>query len=61
VLNRIQENLLKGRQVNYRADGRMVRTRAIRSIDETVRINAELWALAVLVRDRQLPDLALPA
>jgi hypothetical protein len=53
--------LLKGGQVNYRADGRVVRTRAIRSIDENVRINAGLWALAVLVRDRQLPDLALPA
>ena len=61
MLNRIQENLLKGGQVNYRADGRGVRTRAIRSIDENVRINAGLWALAVLVRDRQLPDLALPA
>lgn len=46
VLNRVQENLLRGGLVRRSASGRLTRTRRISSIREDVRINSGLWDLA---------------
>src|ERR1051326_3292 len=50
VLNRCQENLLRGGlkdETRCRADGkRFARTRAITGLDRNVRLNKELWSLA---------------
>ena len=46
VFNRIQENLLKGGIPGRAASGRRVRPRAIRSVQEDVRLNRALWQLA---------------
>lgn len=46
VMNRVQENLLRGGLVRRSATGRLVRTRRIRSIREDVRLNSGLWDLA---------------
>lgn len=45
-LNVIQENLLQGGLPGRSAHGRRVRTRAIRSVNEDVRLNKALWCLA---------------
>jgi len=46
VMNRVQENLLRGGLSRRSAGGRLTRTRGIRSIREDVRINSRLWDLA---------------
>jgi hypothetical protein len=46
VLNRVQENLLRGGVSRRSASGRLTRTRRISSIREDVRINGRLWDLA---------------
>jgi len=46
VLNRVQENLLRGGLSRHSATGRLTRTRRISSIREDVRINSGLWDLA---------------
>jgi len=46
VLNKVQENLLRGGLVRLAASGRRSRTRRITSIREDVRINSRLWDLA---------------
>ncbi|MEJ0098487.1 MAG: DUF932 domain-containing protein [Pseudomonadota bacterium] len=46
VLNRVQENLLRGGLSRRSATGRLTRTRRISSIREDVRINGRLWDLA---------------
>ncbi|MBS0377202.1 MAG: DUF932 domain-containing protein [Proteobacteria bacterium] len=50
VLNRVQENVLRGGIPRRTATNRLVRTRAITAIREDIRINAGLWdrALALL-------------
>jgi len=49
VLNRVQENLMRG-GLSRRADsGRLTRTRRITSLKEDVRINSQLWDLAAEV------------
>lgn len=45
-LNVIQENLLRGGLNGRSAHGRRVQTRAIRSVNEDVRLNKALWHLA---------------
>jgi hypothetical protein len=49
VLNRVQENLLRGGLMRRSANGRLVRTRRITSIREDVRINSGLWDVATEV------------
>jgi hypothetical protein len=46
VLNKVQENLLRGGLTRFAASGRRSRIRRITSIREDVRINSGLWALA---------------
>jgi hypothetical protein len=46
VLNKVQENLLRGGLSRLAASGRRSRTRRIRSIREDVRVNSRLWDLA---------------
>lgn len=49
VLNRVQENLLRGGLSRRSASGRLTRSRRISSIREDVRINGRLWDLAATV------------
>ncbi len=46
VLNKVQENLLRGGLSHIATSGRRIRTRRITSIREDVRINSRLWDLA---------------
>jgi hypothetical protein len=46
VMNRVQENLLRGGISRRSASGRLTRTRRITSIREDVRLNGALWDLA---------------
>ena len=46
VMNRVQENLLRGGISRRSASGRLTRTRRITSIREDVRLNGRLWDLA---------------
>jgi hypothetical protein len=46
VLNKVQENLLRGGLSRISSSGRRMRTRNITSIGEDVRINSRLWDLA---------------
>lgn len=46
VLNRVQENLLRGGLSRRTVSGRLTRTRRIGSIREDVRINGRIWELA---------------
>lgn len=46
AFNVVQENLLKGKIQGYTNRGKIKTLRAVTSIDETVRINRELWNLA---------------
>jgi len=46
ILNRVQENLLRGGLTRRSTNGRLVRTRRITSIKEDVRINSALWDVA---------------
>jgi hypothetical protein len=45
VFNRVQENLFKGGLRGRSANGRNVRTRAIQSVNEDVKLNRDLWQL----------------
>ena len=49
VLNRVQENLMRGGISRRASSGRLPRTRRITSIREDVRINGRLWDLASTV------------
>ena len=49
ILNKVQENLVRGGLTRRSAGGRLVRTRRISSIMEDVRINSGLWDLAAEV------------
>lgn len=49
TFNRIQEHLIVGGIRGKRLDGRRVTTRSINAIDENVRLNRALWALAEAV------------
>lgn len=57
VFNRVQENLLRGGQLDYsrrREDGhRFPRTRAIAGLDQNIRLNRELWNLAERVANHE--------
>jgi hypothetical protein len=46
TLNVVQENMIRGGIRPFGAKGRRRRTRAIRSVGETVRLNRGLWTLA---------------
>lgn len=46
VLNRVQENLLRGGLSRRAESGRLTRTRRITSLREDVRVNSQLWDLA---------------
>jgi hypothetical protein len=46
TLNSVQESILRGGVRQVRSDGSRFRSRAVKSIDEDVRINRELWRLA---------------
>lgn len=47
VYNVIQENMMRGGIAGTSQKGRSTRTRSIRAIQEDVRINTELWSLAM--------------
>ena len=49
TLNKVQENLIRGGLTRRSANGRLVHTRRISSINEDVRINSGLWDLAAEV------------
>jgi len=46
VMNRIQENVIRGGTPGFASTGRRLTTRPVTSIDEDVRINRELWQAA---------------
>lgn len=46
VFNRVQENLTVGGIVGRTSTGRQTRTRGIRAVDSSVRVNCALWTLA---------------
>ncbi|MBE0472562.1 MAG: hypothetical protein IBX55_24025 [Methyloprofundus sp.] len=45
MFNRVQENLFKGGLRGRSYNGRNVRTRAIQSVSEDVKLNRALWQL----------------
>jgi len=47
VYNVVQENMMRGGIAGTSPKGRATRTRSIRAIQEDVRINTELWSLAM--------------
>ena len=49
TLNRVQESLLRGGLSRRSPNGRLTRTRRITSIREDVRLNSQLWDLAMEV------------
>jgi ParB family transcriptional regulator, chromosome partitioning protein len=59
TLNTIQENITKGGQRDYsrrRPDGdRMPKSRAIKGIDEDLRLNKALWHMAKLAKEKRIP------
>ncbi|SDE09520.1 DUF932 domain-containing protein [Paraburkholderia lycopersici] len=46
VMNRVQENLIKGGLASRAANGRRQQTRPVQGIDQNVRLNRALWLLA---------------
>ena len=46
VLNRVQENLLRGGLTRRAPSGRLTRTRRVTSIRKDVKLNSQLWDLA---------------
>jgi hypothetical protein len=63
VFNRVQENLFKGGLSGHSANGRAVKTRAIQSVSEDVKLNRALWDLTdqfSKLKDGQVTHLALP-
>lgn len=53
TFNRVQENFMKGGSIKVNELGRRARSRAIKSLDENVRINRGLWNIAERVYDRK--------
>ena len=51
VLNRCQENLLRGGLTRRAPSGRLTRTRRLTSIRKDVTLNSQLWELATAVLD----------
>jgi hypothetical protein len=49
TLNKVQENLCGGGLRRFSATGRLTRTRRLTSIKEDVRVNGQLWDLAIEV------------
>jgi len=49
VFNTIQESIVQGGVRQVRADGSSVRSRPVKSVDEEIRINRELWRLAAVL------------
>ena len=49
VLNRCQENLLRGGLTRRAPSGRLTRTRRVTSLRKDVRLNGQLWDLAAEV------------
>ncbi|BBN60636.1 DUF932 domain-containing protein [Hydrogenovibrio marinus] len=45
IFNRVQENFMKGGLLGRSVNGRLTRTRAIKSVAEDVRLNRALWKL----------------
>ena len=63
IFNRVQENLFKGGLTGRSATGRAIKTRAIASVSEDVKLNRALWALTEQfskLKDGQIQRLALP-
>ncbi len=63
VFNRVQENLFKGGLRGRSSAGRAVKTRAINSVSEDVKLNRALWQLTEQfskLKDGQIAHLALP-
>jgi hypothetical protein len=63
VFNRVQENLFKGGLRGQSQSGRAVKTRAIQSVGEDVRLNRALWMLTEefsKLKDGQVQSLVLP-
>ena len=63
VFNRVQENMMKGGILGRSQTGRNVRTRAIHSVTEDVKLNRALWMLTdefAKLKDGQINHLALP-
>ncbi|MBV9488905.1 MAG: DUF932 domain-containing protein [Verrucomicrobia bacterium] len=54
TFNRVQEHLTKGGQPGRTADGRRVRVRGVKGIDEDARLNRALWRMALALRDGSL-------
>jgi hypothetical protein len=50
TFNRVQENMLKGGVPGRTQSGRNMRTRAVTSIDQDIRLNRGLWVLAEEMR-----------
>lgn len=46
TFNRVQENVVRGGQRFYRENGHRARTRGVTGIDQNVKLNQALWALA---------------
>jgi hypothetical protein len=46
VLNRVQENLIKGGVVGRSPSGRNTRTHGIRAMDNSLKVNMKLWEIA---------------
>jgi len=46
VINRIQENIVRGGVRGHSANGRRTSTRAITGVDENLRVNRAIWTLA---------------
>jgi len=50
TFNRVQENMLKGGLIGRNAAGRNITTRAVKGIDQSVKLNRALWVLAEEMR-----------
>lgn len=46
VFNRIQENAMRGGLVGFSSEGRQLKSRPVRNIDQNTQFNANLWRLA---------------
>jgi hypothetical protein len=57
VFNKVQENLIQGGLPGRTTDNRRTRTRAVRSIPESTRLNKSLWILAEKMQELHHPTL----
>jgi hypothetical protein len=55
ILNRVQENLLRGGQRGRNTAGRVTHTRAVQGLDSNVRLNRALWVLASEMKNLRAP------